>query len=148
MHAIAEMNKACNWRMASTRIMRGLMHSHLFLLPGDYELLGSLLSQLRWLVSNVVYGDANVLLAHYKDYKCKVPQNVSVFSEGRRGRGGERRGVERRGGRGRRSDEGGKGVKCKIPQNVSVFSDGRGGGRGRRSEGGGSERFFRMLLYV
>lgn len=45
---------------------------------GDFELLGSLLSQLKWLISNVVFGDANLLLAHYRDYKSKVPQNVSV----------------------------------------------------------------------
>ncbi len=40
-------------------------------------MLGNLLSQLKWLISVVVYGDANLLLAQYRDYKSKVPQNVS-----------------------------------------------------------------------
>ena len=44
----------------------------------NFELLGNLLTQLSWLLSNVVYGDANGLLAHYKDNKRKVPQNVRI----------------------------------------------------------------------
>ena len=47
------------------------------LIIGNFELLGDLMTQLKWLISSVIHGDANLLLAHYRDYKTKVPQNVS-----------------------------------------------------------------------
>ena len=44
--------------------------------PGNYELLGDLLSKLHWIISCAQYGDANILLANYRDHKAKVPQQV------------------------------------------------------------------------
>ena len=46
-------------------------------LAENFELLGTLLTQLDWLLRSVVYGDANELLACYRDFHSKVPQNVS-----------------------------------------------------------------------
>ena len=43
---------------------------------GNSDLLGDLMSSLRWLVSSVQYGDANTVLANYREYKCKVSEQV------------------------------------------------------------------------
>ncbi len=48
-----------------------------FCLAEDFELLGSLLTELQWIVCCIVYGDANELLAYYKECRTKVPVNVS-----------------------------------------------------------------------
>ena len=57
------------------KITRALIVCCIFI--EDFTLLGDLLSQLKWLIANVCYGDANLLLAQYRDYKSKVPQTVS-----------------------------------------------------------------------
>ena len=46
-------------------------------LPENFELLGELLSNLKWLLSTVEYGAANALLACYRDYRNQVPEGVS-----------------------------------------------------------------------
>ena len=43
---------------------------------GDFELLGELLSDLKWLLSTVEYGAANSLLACYRDYRNQVHERV------------------------------------------------------------------------
>ena len=48
-----------------------------FSLAENFELLGSLLTKLQWIISCIMYGDANELLAYYKDCQPRVPQNVS-----------------------------------------------------------------------
>ena len=49
-------------------------------LLGDFEMIGSLLSQFAWLLSNVECGNVYLLLRHYKKYKeCKeLSQEVSM----------------------------------------------------------------------
>ncbi len=44
---------------------------------GYYELLGDLMTQLRWLMSMVQYGDANTYLANYRHYRSTIPEQVS-----------------------------------------------------------------------
>ena len=44
---------------------------------GNYELLGDLMTQLRWLMSVIQYGDANTYLANYRHFKDKVPEQVT-----------------------------------------------------------------------
>ena len=45
---------------------------------GNYELLGDLMTQLRWLISIVQHGDANTYLADYRHYKDKIPEQVGL----------------------------------------------------------------------
>ena len=47
---------------------------------GNYELLGDLMTQLRWLISIVQHGDANTYLADYRHYKDKIPDQVGLHS--------------------------------------------------------------------
>lgn len=44
--------------------------------PGNWDLLGDLLSHLPWLISSVQHADANVALANYREFKRKVPNQV------------------------------------------------------------------------
>ena len=43
---------------------------------GNYELLGDLLSQLPWLISTAKSGNAMSMLAVYRCYKAKIPEQV------------------------------------------------------------------------
>ena len=47
-------------------------------LLGNYDLLGDLLSQLSWLISTAKSGNAISMLADYRLYKSKIPEQVSV----------------------------------------------------------------------
>ncbi len=44
---------------------------------GYYELLGNLMTHLRWLMAIVQYGDANTYLANYRYYRTKLPTQVT-----------------------------------------------------------------------
>ena len=47
---------------------------------GNFDVLGELLSNLKWLLSTVEFGAANALLACYRDYRNQVPERVSAYN--------------------------------------------------------------------
>lgn len=51
--------------------------SHCHYVAGKHDLLGNFLTQLRWLISSVIFGNPNLLLAQYGEHKSKVSIEVS-----------------------------------------------------------------------
>ena len=47
----------------------------------NFDVLGELLSNLKWLLSTVELGAANTLLACYRDYRNKVPERVGGYKK-------------------------------------------------------------------
>ena len=67
----------CACDVASSYASINLHNMHF--LTENFDVLGELLSNLKWLLSTVEFGAANALLACYRDYRNKVPERVIAY---------------------------------------------------------------------